>query len=95
MKRTKEITVDAFFREKKTDLIFAGIALTFLILTIVLLVQYTGLRKQNESRPEEYGTVMKELNDTKNEKNDLQSKIDALTREINELNQRISSLGGN
>lgn len=95
MKRGKQPSATEFLREKKIDLIFAGIALFFLIFTVILLVQYTGLRNQNRARPEEYGTVMQELNDVKTQKNDLESKIDALTRELNELNRKISSLSGN
>ncbi len=95
MKRGKNTTKNEFLREKKIDLIFAGIALFFLILMIVLLIRYTGLRNQNKSRPEEYGTVMQELNDVKTQKSDLESKIDTILREINELNQQISSLSGN
>ena len=82
-------------KKKKTDLIFAGIALTFLVLMILLLVQYNKLRSQNQARPEEYGSVMQELNDVKTAKNDLESKIDAALREIGELNKKISSLSGN
>lgn len=95
MKRGNNTTGSEFQREKKIDLIFAGIALFFLILMIVLLIRYTGLRNQNQSRPEEYGIVMQELNDVKTQKNDLESKIDAILREINELNRKISSLNGN
>ncbi len=94
MKREKTVTGSEFLREKKIDLIFAGIALFFLILMIVLLIRYTGLRNQNLSRPEEYGTVMQELNDVKTQKSDLESKVDAILREINELNRKISSLNG-
>ncbi len=85
----------AFSRKKKIDLIFAGIALTFLILMVILLIQFSGLRKQNAARPEEYGTVMQQLNEVKTQKNDLESKVDALMREIDELNKKISSLSGN
>ena len=84
-----------FFQKKKIDFIFAGIALFFLILMIVLLVQYSTLRKENLSRPEEYGTVMQDLNDVKTQKSEIESKLDALTREINELNRKIASLSGN
>lgn len=82
-------------KKKKIDLIFAGIALTFLVLMVILLVQYNGLRSQNHARPEEYGSVMQELNDVKTEKNDLESKIDVALREIAEINKKISSLSGN
>ena len=95
MKRSLNSDKATFLRKKRTDLIFAGIALFFLILMIVLLVRYTGLRKQNASRPEAYGSVMEQLNDVKTEKSELESKVDAINREINELNKKISSLSGN
>ncbi len=95
MKRKKSKFGRAFLREKRIDLIFAGIAFVFLFLTIILLVRYTGLRNQNQARPEEYGMVMQELNDVKTEKSSLESKIDTIKREIDELNRKISSLGGN
>ncbi len=95
MKRGTNRSGSEFLRERKIDLIFAGVALVFLVLMIVLLIRYTGLRNQNQSRPEEYGTVMQELNDVKKQKSELESKIDAIQREINELNQKISSLSGN
>ncbi|MBQ1271894.1 MAG: hypothetical protein IIY12_00135 [Clostridia bacterium] len=95
MKHNQNRSAATFLRKKRTDLIFAGVALFFLILMIVLLVRYSGLRKQNASRPEEYGTVMEQLNEVKTEKSELESKVDALNREINELNKKISSLSGN
>lgn len=95
MNHGKRKSEGEFLHEKKIDLVFAGIALFFLILMIVLLIRYTGLRNENQSRPAEYGTVMDELNDVKNQKNELESKIDAITREINELNKKISALNGN
>lgn len=95
MKRAKEKKSSEFFKEKKVDLIFSGIALVFLIAMIALLIRYTGLRKQNQARPAEYGNVMGELNDIKTQKTELESKIDAITREINELNKKISALSGN
>lgn len=95
MKRGKPEPRKAFFKEKKIDLIFSGIALVFLIIMISLLIRYTGLRKQNQARPEEYGTVMQDLNSAKAEKTELESKIDALMQEIAELDKKISALRGN
>ncbi len=86
---------NTFKRRKGIDLVFAGVALFFLILMITLLVVYTGLRNQNRARPEEYGTAMQDLNDIKIQKNDLESQLDAVRREIDELQKQISSLRGN
>ncbi len=84
-----------FSKRKGVDFIFAGIALAFLVLMIVLLVIYTGLRNQNQARPEEYGIAMQDLNDSKIQKNDLESQLDAVRREIDELQKQINALRGN
>ncbi len=94
MKKKKKPSA-AFLKEKRTDLIFAGVALLFLVLMISLLIRYVGLRNENLARPEAYGSVMQELNDVKSEKNDLESRLESLRKEIEELNRKISALGGN
>ncbi len=95
MNHKKAPEKNAFTKRKGVDLIFAGVALLFLILMIVLLVIYTGLHNQNQARPEEYGIAMQDLNESKIQKNDLESKLDAVKREIDDLQKQIHALRGN
>ena len=94
MKRNTTHSGRNFWKEHRTDTIFAAVAAAFLVLMISLLIYYTGLRNQNQAKPEEYGIAMQEMNDIKMKKNELESKISAITREIEELNKKISALGG-
>lgn len=95
MSHNKKRNSNVFLKEKKVDLVFSGVALILIITMVVFLVHYASLRRQNQAKPEEYGTAMQELNDAKNEKNELESKIDVILQQIQELNRKISSLGGN
>lgn len=95
MRRGATADANTFLKEKKVDLIFSVIALILVGVMIFFLVRYSGLRKQNQARPEEYGAAMQELNNAKNEKNALESQIDALLRDIDELNKKITALRGN
>ena len=95
MRRERTPHGRTFFSGRKTDLIFAAIALILVIVMAVFLVRYLNLREQNRTPPEEYGVIRQEFNDVKDQKTALESNVDALTREINELNGKISSLSGN
>lgn len=94
MKRNKRGTSHVSFAERKSDLIFAGIALLLIIIMTVLLFRYLDLRAENRTPPEEYGIAVKELGDVKDQKSKLETEIDEAVRELEELNKKIAALRG-
>ena len=94
MSLEKKQTAKFTFAEKKSDLIFAGIALILIAVMMIFLFRYFDLREQNQAQPEEYGAILQDLNDVKEEKNRLESEIDAVTRDLTEISKQITALSG-
>jgi len=93
--RKEHATRGFSFAGRKTDLIFAIVALVLVVVMAVFLIRYLNLREQNRTPPEEYGIMLRDFDDVKAQKTALEYEIDSLTRELSELNERISSLSGN
>ena len=94
MKRSKPHESRVSFAERKSDFIFAGIALALVIIMTVLLFRYMSLRKENETLPEEYGAIVRDLSEAKEQKTKVESEIENAKRELEELNQKIAALRG-
>ena len=94
MRRDKKQSAKFSFAEKKSDLIFAAIALVLITVMVFFLFRYFDLREQNQAQPEEYGAILQDLNEVKEQKNRLESEIAAVTGELEDLNKQISALSG-
>lgn len=81
--------------EKKSDFLFIGIAVLFLILMIVCLVRYGNYRSKNNAMNGDYSAVTENLIRVRQEKSSLEKELETAKQELADLNKKIAALSGN
>ena len=94
MRQERETQTRAFSKERKVDLLFAAGALVLAVVMIIVLVRWSGLRKQKNGMTEKYGSITEELVGAKQERTELEKEIEQARQELDELNRQIAALGG-